>query len=132
MDGRYELFACKGKGVFSTVLRARDLLRADPNNPAAKVRRLASGVWLGGAGGGWCRLATATQLCCFRHYPLYRCCNPPLHPPSPTPPTPPLPPTPPTPTQAEVAIKMIRANDTMSRAAQLEMRILKVRLCCVQ
>ncbi|KAI8468803.1 MAG: kinase-like protein [Monoraphidium minutum] len=62
MDGRYELFACKGKGVFSTVLRARDNLRADPNNPAAK---------------------------------------------------------------AEVAIKMIRANDTMARAAQLEMRILK-------
>lgn len=39
MDGRYELFACKGKGVFSTVLRARDMLRADPNNPGAKVRR---------------------------------------------------------------------------------------------
>jgi hypothetical protein len=39
MDGRYELFACKGKGVFSTVLRGRDLLRADPNNPEAKVRR---------------------------------------------------------------------------------------------
>jgi hypothetical protein len=37
MDGRYELFACKGKGVFSTVLRARDMLRADANNPEAKV-----------------------------------------------------------------------------------------------
>jgi hypothetical protein len=37
MDNRYELFACKGKGVFSTVLRARDMLRADPSDPAAKV-----------------------------------------------------------------------------------------------
>lgn len=27
LDGRYEVFACKGKGVFSTVLRARDLHR---------------------------------------------------------------------------------------------------------
>ncbi len=26
VDGRYEVFACVGKGVFSTVLRARDLL----------------------------------------------------------------------------------------------------------
>jgi hypothetical protein len=27
LDARYEVFACKGKGVFSTVLRARDLAR---------------------------------------------------------------------------------------------------------
>lgn len=27
LDGRYEVFASKGKGVFSTVLRARDLAR---------------------------------------------------------------------------------------------------------
>jgi len=31
LDGRYEVFACKGKGVFSTVLRARDKLRLLPN-----------------------------------------------------------------------------------------------------
>lgn len=35
LDGRYEVFACKGKGVFSTVLRARDKLRADPHAPGA-------------------------------------------------------------------------------------------------
>jgi serine/threonine-protein kinase PRP4 len=55
MDGRYEVFALKGKGVFSTVLRARDLTRREEDNS---------------------------------------------HP--------------------EVAIKMIRANDTMTRAAALE------------
>jgi serine/threonine-protein kinase PRP4 len=63
LDKRYEVFACKGKGVFSTVLRARDQLRADPNDP--------------------------TQ-------------------------------------HAEVAIKMIRSNETMTKAAALEMRILQL------
>ena len=33
MDGRYEVFATHGKGVFSTVLRARD--RGAPSDPAA-------------------------------------------------------------------------------------------------
>ena len=66
MDGRYEVFATHGKGVFSTVLRARDQQ--------------------GGEGGS----------------------------------------------PSEVAIKMIRANETMSKAAQTE----KVRqliwycMCC--
>lgn len=55
MDGRYEVFATHGKGVFSTVLRARDQQgRAEGNGPS------------------------------------------------------------------EVAIKMIRANETMSKAAQTE------------
>lgn len=54
MDGRYEVFATHGKGVFSTVLRARDQQ--------------------GGEGSG----------------------------------------------PTEVAIKMIRANETMSKAAQTE------------
>lgn len=31
LDNRYEVFACKGKGVFSTVLRARDKLKLVPN-----------------------------------------------------------------------------------------------------
>lgn len=68
MDSRYEVFASKGKGVFSTVLRARDLLRTA--TPAVE------------GGGG-------------EHGE-----------------------------HAEVAIKMIRANDTMTKAAQLEVRIL--------
>lgn len=64
MDGRYEVFATHGKGVFSTVLRARDQQG-------------------GGEGNG----------------------------------------------PSEVAIKMIRANETMSKAAQTE----KVRhLSCCQ
>jgi hypothetical protein len=32
LDARYEVFACKGKGVFSTVLRARDLPKTNNNN----------------------------------------------------------------------------------------------------
>ena len=59
MDGRYEVFASHGKGVFSTVLRARD-----------KSKRLDDGNF------------------------------------------------------QEVAIKMIRANDTMFAAGQTEKRIL--------
>lgn len=61
MDGRYEVFATHGKGVFSTVLRARDQQ--------------------GGEGGS----------------------------------------------PSEVAIKMIRANETMSKAAQTEKVLLLIR-----
>lgn len=61
MDGRYEVFATHGKGVFSTVLRARDQQ--------------------GGEGGG----------------------------------------------PSEVAIKIIRANETMSKAAQTEKVLLLIR-----
>lgn len=60
MDNRYELFDHKGKGVFSTVVRARDLLRQEEDG---------------------------------RH--------------------------------PEVAIKLIRANETMYKAAQMEISILK-------
>jgi hypothetical protein len=73
MDSRYEVYASVGKGVFGTVLRARDLLRQEPAAAAAGAGA--------GAGAG--------------HHP-------------------------------EVAIKMIRSNDTMTKAAQLEMRILRV------
>lgn len=64
MDGRYEVFATHGKGVFSTVLRARDQQGgAEGNGPS------------------------------------------------------------------EVAIKMIRANETMSKAAQTE-KVLHLSCCC--
>ena len=67
MDGRYEVFATHGKGVFSTVLRARDQQ--------------------GGEGGG----------------------------------------------PSEVAIKMIRANETMSKAAQTEkvLHLMSYHECCM-
>ena len=71
MDGRYEVFATHGKGVFSTVLRARDQQ--------------------GGEGGS----------------------------------------------PSEVAIKMIRANETMSKAAQTEkvlhlIAVVSAASCCFQ
>eukprot|EP00882_Tetradesmus_deserticola_P010991 GHRQ01011625.1.p1 GENE.GHRQ01011625.1~~GHRQ01011625.1.p1 ORF type:complete len:460 (+),score=260.92 GHRQ01011625.1:181-1380(+) len=78
LDARYEVFACKGKGVFSTVLRARDLARQVSST---------TGQLLPGVGPG--PLAAGAE-----------------HP--------------------EVAIKVIRANETMSKAAALEQRILRL------
>lgn len=37
LDNRYEVFASKGKGVFSTVLRARDKGRRNPDNEHPEV-----------------------------------------------------------------------------------------------
>ena len=42
MDGRYEVFATHGKGVFSTVLRARDRGKLDP---AGQPIEVAVKVW---------------------------------------------------------------------------------------
>ena len=62
MDGRYEVFASNGKGVFSTVVRARDTARAKDEHGR----------------------------------------------------------------QPEVAIKLIRSNETMFKAAQTEVQVLKL------
>eukprot|EP00879_Flechtneria_rotunda_P014246 GHRR01014883.1.p1 GENE.GHRR01014883.1~~GHRR01014883.1.p1 ORF type:complete len:921 (+),score=358.42 GHRR01014883.1:205-2967(+) len=82
LDGRYEVFACKGKGVFSTVLRARDLLHPVSTAAPATLGQASSRVQSG---------AGAAEY-------------------------------------AEVAIKVIRSNETMSKAAALEQRILRL-LC---
>jgi hypothetical protein len=38
MDGRYEVFATHGKGVFSTVLRAHDKGQSDASGKISEVR----------------------------------------------------------------------------------------------
>lgn len=37
MDGRYEVFASNGKGVFSVVVRARDMARVDEHGVHPEV-----------------------------------------------------------------------------------------------
>lgn len=44
LDGRYEVFACKGKGVFSTVLRARDLHKQISSLTGAPAAAVAGGA----------------------------------------------------------------------------------------
>ena len=39
MDGRYEVFASNGKGVFSSVVRARDLHRRDEAGQHPEVNK---------------------------------------------------------------------------------------------
>lgn len=55
LDNRYEVFACKGKGVFSTVLRARDKLRLVPHplTGAEEYAEVAIKVGLWGGGLRW-------------------------------------------------------------------------------
>lgn len=49
LDGRYEVFACKGKGVFSTVLRARDLQRQISSTTGAPLLGVGPGPLAPGA-----------------------------------------------------------------------------------
>ena len=51
MDGRYEVFASNGKGVFSSVVRARDMASRDEAGRNAEVSAGARGQRRGGAAG---------------------------------------------------------------------------------
>lgn len=51
MDGRYEVFASNGKGVFSSVVRARDMASRDEAGRNAEVSAGSGGQRRGGAAG---------------------------------------------------------------------------------
>lgn len=66
MDGRYEVFASNGKGVFSVVVRARDMARKDEGgaHPEVAIKLIRANetmakaaqvrACLVGCGLGWC------------------------------------------------------------------------------
>ena len=86
MDGRYEVFASYGRGVFGSVVRARDLASAASASAvtkAAREKEEGGPGGGGGAGGGGGK-------------------------------------------PSEVAIKLIRSNEVMFKAAQTEIQILKL------
>lgn len=67
MDGRYEVFATHGKGVFSTVLRARDQQAGDPSSEVAiKMIRANETMF---------KAAQTEKVCMFSRRPTLSSCT---------------------------------------------------------